>query len=150
WYIGPKGSSSPNDRIAQFSLALAQGVNFGDPSASPTPAIPVAVGDYLELFGGGLPRRIVGVTPGALDSMGNIVQTPELTLDVNDPALDQTKPVSPTATNYRIIPQARDIPAEQPLKMPQDVGILANSIATAGGGASDGSLNIPPNFQILF
>jgi len=148
WYTG---RNSSNDHIAQFMLASPQRathtMNFPDPSdpvSVASSAIPVVPGDYLQLFGGGVPRRVVQVL--RWDPKKKPPQDiPELVLDGSDPALDGSAPSSPTATNYRIIPQPRDLPSEQPLKLPDGVGILDNSVS---GG--NGSLNLPPNRQILF
>jgi len=157
-YTGRKGSSSPDDHTAQFMLTPPNRatalINFPDPTdpvSVASSAIPVVPGDYLELLGGGSPRRIIQVKRWDT-TLKPPQDIPELVLDSQDPALDATAPTYPTTipantpTNYRIIPQPRDLPSEQPLKLPDGVGILNNAVSAAGPG----SLNLPPNRQILF
>jgi type II secretory pathway pseudopilin PulG len=73
-------------------------------------------GDYLEIYGGGPPRRLVTPTPTQLAAN-------QLPLDPNSTPLPNVTATQTTAsaTNYRIIPQPRVLTGEPMLNLPTDV-----------------------------
>lgn len=108
-YIGPKGTTPGPDQLE----ARFEGVDFTDKVN-----YPIAKGDLLELYGGGVLRKIDSV----VDQKG-------LRLDASSMPLPNILGYAPGSgtknqrTNYRIIPQPQPILGEQPLRLPENVGI---------------------------
>jgi hypothetical protein len=88
------------------------GINTTAPTDDP--AWPVQPGDYLEVQGGGLMRQIVHVHPSYLE-----LATPL----VSPQPLSSGNVVDLTPT-YRIIRGSRVLQGEEPLKLPNNVGIF--------------------------
>lgn len=115
-YLGP---DPMNNKVAIFSVDMT---NLG---------IAIEAGDYLEIYGGGVPRRIAAPPTAAMNT--------RLTLDPSTTPLPSlgTAPTG-TVTNYRIIPQPRPIPGEQDLILSED-----NDITVAVDMHNGRSVNVP-------
>ncbi len=162
-YIGRV--ESPPYNIARIQSS----VNLTDPSA-----FPVQAGDYFEIYGSGVLRRIVNFpntaspvaqdNPASPNGIYQLCLAPPPPPPANPPyaLTDYTGialPPSPTTlgpsppTNYRIIAQPRVVDGEPVLTMPQDVAIDLNSrswnVYSPGGALSN-----PPvrgrQYEILF
>jgi prepilin-type N-terminal cleavage/methylation domain-containing protein len=103
--------------------------------------LPVKPGDYLELYGGGVVRRIVDIPADPNDpTMFNRLVLETETAELPGPVLPQPSPPGPPpdtlanipdyatdeVVNYRIIRQPEVIPGEQELVFPENVGIDFN------------------------
>ncbi|MFO0845993.1 MAG: type II secretion system protein [Gemmataceae bacterium] len=98
--------------------------------------------DYLELYHGGVVRRILKVNDNNLEMYPDTATLPGSLLD---PAATDPRPTPWTSNgepvNYRIIRQVREIPGEQQLVFPDNVGIDFNDANPANkfGGSSSGN-----------
>jgi prepilin-type N-terminal cleavage/methylation domain-containing protein len=88
-------------------------------------------GDYLEVYGGGVPHRITGTSK----SIPTLQYPDQIKLDPGSTPLPNiTAPSTNTSlTNYRIIPQARLIQGEQTYTLPTDVIVDFGSFTTSTG-----------------
>lgn len=124
-FIGQDGT---NPAIGVFQFPT--GIDFT------TEGTKVQAGDYIELFGTGLIRRISTVT--AVNKLQiDTARSPGF------PAMTVTPPVT-SPTNYRIIPAPRAVAGEQALRLPDEVGVRDWVSST------EGSQNLAANKQILF
>jgi prepilin-type N-terminal cleavage/methylation domain-containing protein len=123
-YVGSTDESGPNLATAYFSLPT--GMSFG------SPALPVAKGDYLELLGGGVVRRIENVKADSLELVKGTAVLP------GPPKPGTIPPYNGEPVNYRLIRQPVPIPGEQELTMPDDVGIDFNLDNAANQAKVDG------------
>lgn len=118
-YTGPDGA---NQYVATFA-----GVDLNNLGVT------VQQGDYLEVFGSGVLRRIQSVVPpqapATTSTKLNLESTttplPVLTSPPTVLTEDSTTHRN-QRTNYRIIPQPRPIPGEQTLRLPENVVIDLN------------------------
>jgi type II secretory pathway pseudopilin PulG len=144
-----RGPQAGNNFVATFS-----GVDFNNLGIPATDL----QGAYLEVFGGGVLRRIQGVASAT-----------SLTLEASTTALENVS-ASPNAitedttthpnqrTNYRLILPPRPIPGEQELTMPDNIGIDLNNNNPANpstvGTNRPMSRNVPQRaggfYEILF
>jgi prepilin-type N-terminal cleavage/methylation domain-containing protein len=119
-------TSAVSATVAQF-----QGAGLTNQIGSLYPAMS---GDYLEIFGG--PLRII--SGNATVSGGN----ENLPLNAATTPLDTTAlpaASSSAGPNYRIIRQARPLPGEQPLNLPDQTAVYLN----ASSGTTAGSWGLP-------
>ena len=141
-YIGFAPAMPPQGQTAIFSLPM--GVSFNTPIAlsGSSEAFVVQVGDYLELFGGGVLHRIAAVG------------TNTLTVEPSQVPLPPMDPMNlSTAINYRIIPQPRTNPGEQPLTMPGNIAISFEQPDPMTPAITPLSRNVPARtgfLEILF
>lgn len=100
----------------------------------------VSAGDTVELYGGGQVYQIIGIEIDPMTSQESLVLTRPLTSDVT--------PTLNGLANYRIFRQARPIPGEKVLKLPDNTAI---DLSPSNNGLTKGSHGVDPaNPTILF
>lgn len=123
WFRLPVISQGPPKKETKFTDARFGGIKPGD---------------YLELYGGGVVRRISKVSSATED---NYLELDPGTATLPGPTLKEpdakalTDPLAPDyadePVNYRIIRSPRNVPGEQELYLPENVGIDFNPDNTA-------------------
>jgi prepilin-type N-terminal cleavage/methylation domain-containing protein len=144
-YLGPEVMGMTTNRfIATFS-----GVDMNNLSTNMQ--IQIQQGDYLEIYGGGVMRRILSVNNATkLNLDATTTPLPDHTYPPTTPASNNDR------TNFRIIMQPRKIPAEQELKLPENIGIevqKSRSLAANTLTDSDDNTAVPAglrHYDILF
>ncbi len=118
-------TTNPNGYSVTFSGTTFTNVYGGSGTAD---QYAVMVGDYLEIYGGGPVRLIIGVTDSSGNASATTLQLGPTTTPL--PANPPGAPPNPQPAgspvyypNYRIIRQPRLLVGEPALALPQDVGV---------------------------
>jgi hypothetical protein len=156
-YIGQEPQPPQGYTSANVAWISSPAVNLTDPNA-----FPVLPGDYLEIYGGGLLRRILGVQAGSQPNTYDILLDP--TTNNPLPPTGSSSVSAAAQTNYRIVRQPQPLgwspssPGEPPLSFPTNVGVDFSAPAWNAGppayGSASGTLSIVPqragNYEIMF
>jgi prepilin-type N-terminal cleavage/methylation domain-containing protein len=171
WYTGVTQYEDPNATPVKYTTVgfiLPKDTNspsgyleFGQYASNnqPCDALPVAPGDFLEVYGTGVVHRIAGIAKAP-----NYPPTPTtypqnlnwlLQLDLGS-AFPPTPSITPSTTspvNYRIIAQPRPIPGEQTRQLPDNVLIDFQQHPLNNPANTSLSRNVPKNgnnYEIIF
>jgi prepilin-type N-terminal cleavage/methylation domain-containing protein len=157
-YTGADTDPNPSAVPNTFGFPRAK---FFIPPASPAPQITffdgtagavVSPGDYLELFGGGVMRRIVRIPSTFTNDsptffpptpMASPPENASLILEQTSAPIPPLTPPTSSATNYRIILSPREMAGEQQLSLPTNVVVSFETPDNTNPNITPLSRNVP-------
>jgi prepilin-type N-terminal cleavage/methylation domain-containing protein len=168
WYTGvTQAEDKPNGKYLTVGFFLPND-STGKPMEFQGTDLPVAVGDFLEVYGVGVTHRISGIQPDPNHQFGGKPLAWLLQLDFGT-AVPPNPPsgfapstwtaganltnVSVPPVNYRIIPQPTPIPGEQTRQLPDNVLIDFQQHPLNNPANTSLSQNVPKNgnnYEIIF